>query len=769
LVNSSVQIFLSISQYFLYLTHILLFVAVDTTAQYDAVRAYLKELDISSAVWVGLIRSNPDGDFTWTDYRGLSGDGYWSSAPDTRSAPLCAAADPAADYRWEARACGGPTVASFICELPGCMVRELPALTILYLPESAAVQLNADCGLAGVKRVQCTGNVKREELLKGLSCADEEEISSTSTGTNWTATTDSTSDQDTTSEVTTEENTSTEHEPIVITATSLPQYINSKTQYKSTTKFTDMDNFNTVKFSKDINLGASDDHNIQSNLIPKLIDEGNVLTNEQLEKLEDERHKQHKMLHEEVARVGNVDNIFTQPTDHFIPPLVMAKSRMSDDMTVLSLAEKHAQQLAEKQFSKHSQTDRSGVESNNNKLSSDKTLIISVKPNKAKETKKDNLKSHVPKKYVNEKYYESKGKVVKIWESKTTAINKPKETTQTPTTDQEDIKTTTSKSHSHYQHKIDDDFAMDLTVMLKDVPFTSDEQTVHISYAGDVANLDKITNKKISITDKLDNSQMSQESSSAASIIKTVDNSTMEHEVIQITVISNDDPAANTTVFEITTKMPIFRDDADKVHTYSTSFPTPVSIGEERKETKHTESINEAITERTSMVDKQILHIQSTTVPVTFSVTTVSEKQITINDTMVYVSNTTKAEQVTTIYPLFKNKTEITETPTTISTTTAFSNTSKNVTVHLVDKMSTDDLTTENYHDSTVFESNSSLDDFNNTEIHDLLEKNMTDTEEIDDDNSPLLSGAYEPMHRPPRTRRPQQQNRKFNPFRILG
>lgn len=54
-----------------------------------------------------------------SDYRGLGGDGYWSSAPDPRAAPLCAAADPAADYRWEARACGGPTVASFICELPG--------------------------------------------------------------------------------------------------------------------------------------------------------------------------------------------------------------------------------------------------------------------------------------------------------------------------------------------------------------------------------------------------------------------------------------------------------------------------------------------------------------------------------------------------------------------------------------------------------------------------------------------------------------------------
>lgn len=41
----------------------------------------------------------------------------------------------------------------------GCMVRALPALTVLYLPESASVQLTADCGLAEVKKVQCTGNV----------------------------------------------------------------------------------------------------------------------------------------------------------------------------------------------------------------------------------------------------------------------------------------------------------------------------------------------------------------------------------------------------------------------------------------------------------------------------------------------------------------------------------------------------------------------------------------------------------------------------------
>lgn len=67
-----------------------------------------------------------------SDYRGLSGDGYWSSAPDPRTAPLCAAADPTADYRWEARACGGPTVASFICELPGIEISHLNYLQKYY-------------------------------------------------------------------------------------------------------------------------------------------------------------------------------------------------------------------------------------------------------------------------------------------------------------------------------------------------------------------------------------------------------------------------------------------------------------------------------------------------------------------------------------------------------------------------------------------------------------------------------------------------------------
>lgn len=563
----------------------------------------------------------------------------------------------------------------------------------------------------------------------------------------------------------------TEHEveinqPIVITATLFPQYIKSKTQNKSPTKFTDMDNFNTVSFSKDVSLG---DNNIQSNFIPKLVDEGNVLTNEQLEKLEDERHMQHKMFHEEIARVGNVDNIFSQPTDHFIPPLVMAKSRMIDDMTVLSLAEKHAQQIAEKQFSKHSQIDHSYIESNNNKLLSDKThmdkpLITSIKLNKVKETKLNILKSHVPKKYVNEKYYEPKGKIAKIGQLKPSEIIT--DTTQIPTTIQEDIKTISSSGQSH-QDKIDDDFAMDLTIMLKEAPFISEEKLSPSNYTSDVVKLETITNNTMSNINKFNNSETQQENSSILPNIKNVDKNTMEHEVIKITVISNDDPRENTSVFEITTKMPIFRDTTEKGNTYSTPLST-IAL----KEIENTEDIKQFKSEGTSKADNEVSTSEPTTFPVIFSTTTGTEDPITLNVTTVHVTTTTeifteKAEELTTITHVFINKTEM---PTTISTTTVFYNISDEVT-DVIYKTDTDNLPTDNHNDSTAVESNVSLEKlhFDNAEVHDDLQKNMNDTDEIVDDDSPILSGAYEPMHRPPRTRRPQQQNRKFNPFRILG
>jgi hypothetical protein len=56
----------------------------------------------------------------FSDYKTLSPDGgYWQEQIPKSEAALCAAIDPAADFRWHSLNCGGPETASFICELPG--------------------------------------------------------------------------------------------------------------------------------------------------------------------------------------------------------------------------------------------------------------------------------------------------------------------------------------------------------------------------------------------------------------------------------------------------------------------------------------------------------------------------------------------------------------------------------------------------------------------------------------------------------------------------
>ncbi|XP_031342310.1 uncharacterized protein LOC116170218 [Photinus pyralis] len=153
---------------------------VDSTSEFDAVRAYLKELDITNNVWIGLSKNNERGHFMWTDFRPLTNDGHWQEAIPIGSNPLCAATDPAADFRWHALPCGGPEVASFICELPvptwatgsgGCLLTELPSLTVLYVPEQTALELTSDCGLDGTKRISCKGNADRDDMVKQLSCS----------------------------------------------------------------------------------------------------------------------------------------------------------------------------------------------------------------------------------------------------------------------------------------------------------------------------------------------------------------------------------------------------------------------------------------------------------------------------------------------------------------------------------------------------------------------------------------------------------------------
>lgn len=158
-------------------------VTADSSSQYDAIRAYLKELDITDNIWIGLTKTSDKPNFTWTDFRPLSGDGHWQEAIPKGNEPLCVAMDPAADFLWKARPCGGPEVASFICELPipiwasgpkGCLLTELPSLTVLYIPEQSAVELTSDCGLDGTKRIACKGNADREELMKQLTCTIED-------------------------------------------------------------------------------------------------------------------------------------------------------------------------------------------------------------------------------------------------------------------------------------------------------------------------------------------------------------------------------------------------------------------------------------------------------------------------------------------------------------------------------------------------------------------------------------------------------------------
>ncbi|KAK9882559.1 hypothetical protein WA026_021909 [Henosepilachna vigintioctopunctata] len=89
----------------------------DTSSQYDAIRAYLKELDIIDNVWIGLSKKTENSDFTWSDSRILSGEGHWREPVPIGSEPLCVTMDPTADFLWKPYSCGGPQSASFICEL----------------------------------------------------------------------------------------------------------------------------------------------------------------------------------------------------------------------------------------------------------------------------------------------------------------------------------------------------------------------------------------------------------------------------------------------------------------------------------------------------------------------------------------------------------------------------------------------------------------------------------------------------------------------------
>ncbi|XP_032529902.2 uncharacterized protein LOC116779628 [Danaus plexippus] len=717
-------------------------VTVDTTAQYDAVRAYLKELDISSAVWVGLIRSNPDGDFTWTDYRGLSGDGYWSAAPDTRSAPLCAAADPAADYRWEARACGGPSVASFICELPvpqwalgneGCMVRALPALTILYLPESAAVQLTADCGLAGVKRVQCTGNVKREDLLKELACTEEDQTTLTSNGTSpitsWQMTTDSIfNNQYFNNEGTgTEENVTTEHEddinqssPIKVISTSFT--IIPDTSNKVSLKPSVTEKLFKTPLQKHIDIISN--NYIQQNETPKLVHDDDLFTNEQNNQQGNDKMLQYTKLHDELARLGNSDTVFSQPTDHFVPPLVMAKAKISDDLTALSIKEKLAQQLSEQQLKHEIQQEFTATANSFNKElyrteainnpSTTSLPLINISTSSKVNKNKDNENENISIKKTKNKYMETKQKSFKNGGTK--ALNTISSDETTPTLSQlntqNNIITSTMGSITEHTQGYPtkpqsiEETSLELTVILR-------EPNENTSFNDTVVSTNRplISNKPLIQNNMADNETEIPTTSSHVFPSSTQENNLNEDKFRDMNV-SNDKHKDTDNFFYVTTK------------SLSSNDNVQTKANDESKDLAMTNSLSVL-----SLIKKY--NNSATNINLTSENSTI-DASVTIE-----VIEDAKAT----------NKTVEPESELKINDTrNNFFNFSENEPFNVTVKEGFDSIIDSNFD----------------------LDRNMTS--DTDDFQSPLLSAASEPLPKPNRSRRIQQQTRnKFNPFRILG
>ncbi|XP_025198480.1 uncharacterized protein LOC112596874 [Melanaphis sacchari] len=152
---------------------------VESNSQFEAIRTYLKELDVIENVWIGLKRNSEASEFTWTNYQPLARSGYFREEVPRSSDPVCVVTDPTANFKWHSLHCGGPEVASFVCELPvpywasknnGCMTSMMEGMTVTFLPERPAIQLTKECSPGVSKNVTCKGNMKQSEINEKLSC-----------------------------------------------------------------------------------------------------------------------------------------------------------------------------------------------------------------------------------------------------------------------------------------------------------------------------------------------------------------------------------------------------------------------------------------------------------------------------------------------------------------------------------------------------------------------------------------------------------------------
>ncbi|CAD7089863.1 unnamed protein product [Hermetia illucens] len=159
-------------------------VTVDNGQQFDAAREFLKVLDVTDTVWIGLMRPQNSERFTWSNSKPLaSTSGYWAESLPLIESPLCAVIDPVRDFRWHALRCGGPETASFLCEMnvPSwaleCTIHGMSNLTIQYMADNGSVELTRDCGEDEILHQICKGKQDRQRVAEELTCKSERQTS----------------------------------------------------------------------------------------------------------------------------------------------------------------------------------------------------------------------------------------------------------------------------------------------------------------------------------------------------------------------------------------------------------------------------------------------------------------------------------------------------------------------------------------------------------------------------------------------------------------
>lgn len=534
--------------------------------------------------------------------------------------------------------------------------------------------------------------------------------------------------------ISTEENIMMEHDNLSDGLVSTPLSSDILTS-KSTISVAlpSFNNINDVVMEKNINLNIMDNNNLQSNDIPNLVNNDNFLNDYKIQKMEDEENMQHKKLHDELARLGNFETIFTQPTDHFVPPLVIAKAKLNDDMTVLSLQEKQAQHFGTHKMLKHSKEKNIVLSERAQSVTSTQEPVVIdtleiLRSTERTKMLKEELKNNLPKKY---KGFDSKSANILKGKNKKEKVVVYKDITNVTNSSAAYLflNATLIPATVHNVDETHNDSFIDLTVILRE-PNEQKEIILKINNETSVINIEAdkdITVKNISTLQvtpkgsKLKYTEVSSEEqgmldSNTFNKLVTIDDKTPDS-----TMNESKDIDALSTILDKTTKMPVFKDD------FTNSDVQNLSNFNDNKMKNH-ELFTASTQHESTNENFSYYTLLNSSVSATFSTLFASdslnktESDDSHEESMILISNETNADK--------SNNHDFYAVTPTIN---------------------------EAYNISENINEN---------------EKMSGDLETIDDFQSPLLSAANEPLQRPVRSRRPKQApNRinKFNPFRILG